>query len=87
MQSFQHKLPAVKYIITVKSGRKLRKFLESYGCRKISCDRVQSDTKVTVYCGGCYEYHLGLSGGTTAYPHVTAKEFKRIVREALGESK
>lgn len=86
MKSFQGKLPATKYIVNVKSGRKLRKFLESYGCQK---DRtcVRGGSTITVYCGGCYDYNLGTFGGTTGYPYVSAKEFKRIVREALGESK
>lgn len=86
MQSFQVELPAVKYIVTVKSGRKLRKFLESYGCCMANAYG-DGDSTITVYCGGCYDYHVGTFGGTTGYPHVSAKEFKRIVREALGESK
>lgn len=86
MQSFQAKLPAVKYIVAVKSGQKLRKFLESYGCRRDYSGGSGAST-ITVYCGGCYDYHLGTHGAATDYPHVSAKEFKRIVREALGESK
>lgn len=87
MQSFQGKLPDIKYIVTVNSGVKLRRFLEAHGCRNAHRDGNNSESTITVYCGGCYDYHVGTVGGTRSYHTVTAKEFKRIVREALGESK
>ena len=33
MKSFQFKLPYIKYRIKVKTGKGIRKFLESYGCK------------------------------------------------------
>ena len=83
MQSFQGKLPEVKYTFRVKSGKRIRKFLEDHGC---NLDRVlQGDTSIiTVYCGGCYNYDIGIELNCI---NTTPKEFKRIVREALGESK
>ena len=83
MQSFKGKLPEVKYTFRVKSGKRIRKFLEDHGC---NLDRVRSgDIRITtVYCGSCYDYDIG----TTLSPiNTTPKEFRRIVREALGESK
>lgn len=83
MQSFQRKLPEVQYTFRVKSGKRIRKFLEDHGC---NLDRVRDGDAniITVYCGGCYDYDIGL----TLNPiNTTPKEFKRIVREALGESK
>ncbi len=83
MQSFKGKLPEVEYTFRVKSGKRIRKFLEDHGC---NLDRVRSgDVRIiTVYCGYCYDYDIGtgLSPSNT-----TPKQFKRIVREALGESK
>ena len=83
MQSFQGKLPEVRYTFQVKSGKRIRKFLEDHGC---NLDRVRHGDKsvITVYCGNCYDYDIG----TELRPiNTTPKEFKRIVREALGESK
>lgn len=83
MQSFEGKLPEIKYTFRVKSGKRIRKFLEYHGC---NLDRARKGDKhiITVYCGGCYNYDIG-----TEYSPIntTPKEFKRIVREALGESK
>ena len=84
MKSFQCKLPAIKYRIKVKTGKGIRKFLESYGC---NLDRyVEDDTSnvITVYCGGCYNYDVGSTGDSSVV--VTPKEFKRIVREAVGDA-
>ena len=83
MQSFQGKLPDIKYTFQVKSGKRIRKFLEAHGC---NLDRVRYGDKsiITVYCGNCYDYDIG----TELSPiNTTPKEFKRLVREALGESK
>ena len=84
MKSFQGKLPAVKYRITVKTGKGIRKFLESYGCELDN--HVEDDTSnvITVYCGGLYNYDVGSTGGSSVV--VTPKEFKRIVREAVGDA-
>ena len=84
MKSFQGKLPAIKYSITVKTGKGIRKFLESYGCELDN--HVEDDTSnvITVYCGGLYNYDVGSTGGSSVV--VTPKEFKRIVREAVGDA-
>ena len=84
MKSFRGKLPAVKYRITVKTGKGIRKFLESYGCELDN--HVEDDTSnvITVYCGGLYNYDVGSTGGSSVV--VTPKEFKRIVREAVGDA-
>ena len=84
MQSFQGKLPEVKYTFRVKSGKRIRKFLHDHGC---NLDRVRSGDHsiITVYCGGCYDYDIGTA--ELSCINTTPKEFKRIVREALGESK
>ena len=83
MQSFQGKLPNIKYTFRVKSGKRIRKFLEDHGC---NLDRVRDgDVRIiTVYCGNCYDYDIGMELSPI---NTTPKEFKRIVREALGESK
>ena len=83
MQSFQGKLPEIKYTFRVKSGKRIRKFLEDHGCN-LGGVRGGDLSIITVYCGGCYNYDIG----TRLSPiNTTPKEFKRIVREALGESK
>ena len=83
MQSFQHKLPNIRYTFRVNSCKRIRKFLEAHGC---NLDQVcAGDPRIiTVYCGGCYDYDIGTELSTI---NTTPKEFKRIVREALGESK
>lgn len=85
MQSFQGKLPASKYRIKVKTGKGIRKFLESYGCELDIHAEVSSSNVITVYCGRLYNYDVGSTGSSSVV--VTSKEFKRIVREALGEYK
>ena len=84
MKSFQGKLPAIKYRVKVKTGKGIRKFLESYGCELDK--HVEDDTSnvITVYCGGVYDYDVGSTGGSSVV--VTPKEFKRIVREAVGDA-
>ena len=84
MKTFQDKLPAIKYRIKVKTGKGIRKFLESYGCELDN--RVEDDTSnvITVYCGGLYNYDVGSTGDMGVV--VTPKEFKRIVREAVGDA-
>ena len=83
MQSFKGKLPDVKYTFRVNSGKRIRKFLHDHGC---NLDRVRAGdlSTITVYCGNCYDYDIGTTLHCT---NTTPKEFKRIVREALGESK
>lgn len=85
MKSFQCKLPSIKYRIKVKTGKGIRKFLESYGCELDRINAGDTSNVVTVYCGGVYNYDVGSTGNSSVV--VTPKEFKRIVREALGESK
>lgn len=83
MRSFQGKLPRSSYTFRVNSGKRIRNFLEDHGC---NLDRVRDGdaSRITVYCGNCYNYDIG-----TKLPPIntTVKKFKRIVREALGESK
>ena len=83
MQSFQGKLPEVKYTFRVKSGKRIRKFLAAHGCN-LNQVRAGDPRIITVYCGVCYDYDIGTELSTI---NTTPKEFKRIVREALGESK
>ena len=83
MQSFQGKLPKVIYTFRVKSGKRIRKFLEDHGCN-LYYVRSGDPSIITVYCGGCYDYDIG---SELSHINTTPKEFKRIVREALGESK
>lgn len=84
MKSFQGKLPENKYQIQVKTGKGVRKFLESYGCELDN--HVEDDTSnvITVYCGAVYDYDVGSTGNSSVV--VTPKEFKRIVREAIGDA-
>lgn len=84
MKSFQGKLPAVKYHITVKTGKSIRKFLESYGCNLDNYVDTHTPNIITVYCGGLYNYDVGTSG--ISKRTITPKEFKRIVREAVGDA-
>ena len=82
MKSFQGKLPEDIYTFKVKTGKRIRKFLEGYGC---TLDRTRSGdfSIITVYCGDCYDYDIG----TQLSPiNTTPKEFKRIVREAVGDA-
>lgn len=83
MQSFQGKLPEVRYTFRIKSGKRIRKFLHDHGC---NLDRVSAGDVhvITVHCGNCYNYDIG---SMLSCINTTPKEFKRIVREALGESK
>ncbi len=85
MKSFKGKLPAIKYRIKVKTGKGIRKFLESYGC-KLDMNALEDDTSnvITVYCGGLYNYDVSSTGDSSVV--VTPKEFKRIVREAVGDA-
>ena len=84
MRSFQYKLPAIKYRIKVKTGKSIRKFLESYGCNLDRYVEEDISNEITVYCGGVYDYDVGSTGGSSVV--VTPKEFKRIVREAVGDA-
>lgn len=84
MKSFQGKLPAVKYRIKVKTGKGIRKFLESYGCELDNHVEADTSNVITVYCGGVYDYDVGSTGNSSVV--VTPKEFKRIVREAVGDA-
>lgn len=82
MKSFQGKLPETRYTFKVKTGKRIRKFLEEYGC---TLDRTRSGDPsiITVYCGGCYDYDIGT---TLSHVNTTPKEFKRIVRGAVGDA-
>jgi hypothetical protein len=84
MKSFQYKLPTIKYRIKVKTGNDIRKFLESYGCELDNHVEEDISNVITVYCGGLYNYDVGSTGGSSVV--VTPKEFKRIVREAVGDA-
>lgn len=84
MKSFQGKLPAIEYRITVKTGKGIRKFLESYGCELYNHVEDETSNVITVYCGGLYNYDVGSTGGIGVV--ITPKEFKRIVREAVGDA-
>lgn len=84
MKSFRGKLPAIKYRIKVKTDKGIRKFLESYGCNLDSYVEDATYNVITVYCGGLYNYDVGSTGKSSVV--VTPKEFKRIVREAVGDA-
>ena len=84
MKSFQGKLPASKYHMKVKTGKSIRKFLESYGCELGNYVEGDTSNVITVYCGGLYNYDVGSTGVSGVV--VTPKEFKRIVREAVGDA-
>ena len=84
MKSFQRKLPAIKYRIKVKTGKSIRKFLESYGCKLNNYVENATSNVIIVYCGGAYNYVVGSIGGGSVV--VTPKEFKRIVRKAVGDA-
>ena len=84
MKSFRGKLPAIKYRIKIKTGKGIRKFLESYGCEFDHYVEVKTPNVITVYCGGVYNYDVGSTGSSSGV--VTPKEFKRIVRKAVGDA-
>ena len=84
MKSFKGKLPDIKYQIQVKTGKGVRKFLESYGCNLDNYVDTPTPNIITVYCGGLYNYDVGTSG--ISKRTITPKEFKRIVREAVGDA-
>ena len=82
MKSFQGKLPDVIYTFKVKTGKRIRKFLEGYGC---TLDRTRSGDPsiITVYCGGFYNYDIG---SILSPVNTTPEEFKRIVRASVGDA-
>ena len=84
MKSFQCTLPAVKYRIKVKTGKGIRKFLESYGCKLDNYAEDATSNVITVNCGGLYNYDVGSTCNSSGV--VTPKEFKRIVRKAVGDA-
>ena len=84
MKSFQYTLPYIKYRIKVKTGKGIRKFLESYGCKLDKYVEDDTSNVITVYCGGFYNYDVGSTGDSSVV--VTPKKFKRIVREAVGDA-
>lgn len=82
MQSFQGKLPSIQYEVKCKDVAKFKQYLVKRGLRST----INSPNNiVTVFCNS---YSFGTFGCKVPdHLTVTPKEFKRIVREALGESK
>lgn len=82
MQSFRSRLPNDKYEVKCKDVAKFKRYLLGRGLHSV-CNH--SNSVVTVYCN---TYRFG-TFDVEVQDHltITPKEFKRIVREALGESK
>lgn len=82
MQSLQGKLPSIQYEVKCKDVAKFKEYLVKRGLQ-VSSD--EPNNVVTVYCGS---YKFGTFKDLVQdHLTITPKEFKRIVREALGESK
>lgn len=82
MQSFRDKLPQIKYEVRCKDVAKFKQYLVKRG---LSSASALTNNVVTVYCSS---YRFGtFSDVVPDYLTITPKKFKRIVREALGESK
>lgn len=82
MRSFRDKLPRIQYEVKCKDVDKFKQYLLQRGLRSVSNG---SNNVVTVYCSS---YHFGtFNVEVPDHLKITPKEFKRIVREALGESK
>lgn len=82
MQSFKDKLPRIQYEVKCKDVDKFKQYLLQRGLRSVSNE---SNNVVTVYCSS---YRFGtFNVEVPDHLTITPKEFKRIVREALGESK
>ena len=82
MQSFRSQLPKDKYEVKCKDVDKFKQYLVKRGLKSV-CDT--TNNIVTVFCN---TYRFGTFGVEVPdHLTITPKEFKRIVREALGESK
>lgn len=83
MQSFRGNLPEIKYEVKCKDVDKFKQYLLKRGLRSSSSN--DFNNVVTVFCNS---YRFGTYGCEVPDElTITPKEFKRIVREALGESK
>lgn len=82
MQSFRSQLPNDKYEVKCKDVDKFKQYLLGRGLHSV-CNN--SNSVVSVYCN---LYSFGtFSSEVPDHLTITPKEFKRIVREALGEPK
>ena len=82
MQSFKGKLPSIQYEVKCTDVDKFQQYLLQRGLYSVSNN---SNTVVTVYCSS---YCFGtFNDEVPDHLTITPKQFKRIVREALGESK
>ena len=87
MNTFRYKLPSNKYHVKVNSGKKLRKFLESYGCYLDTDYAEEADESgyITVWVG-TYDYTLGRHGGHYSGEVISTKKFKKLVIDTVGEA-
>lgn len=82
MQSFKSKLPEDMYEVKCKDVNKFKQYLLKRGLHNLN--DAPNDV-VTVYCN---LYGFGtFNDEVPDHLTITPEEFKRIVREALGESK
>lgn len=84
MKTFQCKLPEVLYTVKPKNLPKFLKYLRRWGVDIGDQDIYYG--YVTVLCGGLYKVHAGRRPEYEARA-ITPKQFKRIVRKAVGEPK
>lgn len=83
MQSFRSRLPNNKYEVKCKDVDKFKQYLIKRGL--LNAARGSHSNIVTVLCN---TYRFGtFDVEVPDHLTITPKEFKRIVREALGESK
>jgi len=80
MKTFQGKLPATTYHVRAKNPAKFTEFLHAYGCEASSL----TGKDFYILCGGVYHYRQQeFRLGTP--PTITPKQFKKLVRDAVGE--
>ena len=82
MKTFQDKLPSVQYTVKTKNLWKFLKYLNRWGVN--TRDQDTDSEYVTVLCGGLYKV-IAETKSKYEIDVITPKQFKRLVREAVGE--
>lgn len=80
MKTFKSELPEVVYHVRARNPDKFAEFLHAYGCEASSF----TGKDFYIMCGGCYSYRDAKFQLDTP-PTITPKQFKKLVREAVGE--
>lgn len=82
MKTFQGTLPNILYTVKTKNLMKFLEYLKRWGVD--TRDQDTDSAYVTVLCGRLYKVTYNTSKSERAVA-ITPKQFKRLVREAVGE--